>query len=99
MIGLPGQTLRPTKHLQASELAGTGRNAALSRDWRPIEIELHVPRNKQIEQTVVIIIAPCRSGGPATQSDSGFFSDVGESAIMIGVGKAVSSGIRNATCP
>ncbi len=52
------------------------------KDWA-IEVVLDVAGNEEIEQTVVIIVAPGGAGGPAAESDAGFFGEVCKRAVAI----------------
>src|SRR5256885_17019495 len=89
MVGLSRQTSRPTHHGNASKLAKIRRKEALSCDRWMFQIKLQVTWNKQIEQPVVVIITPGRSGRPSLQCYPGLLGDVGESAVVVVVLQAV----------
>src|SRR2546430_15688614 len=91
MVGLSRQTSRPTHHGNASKLAKIRRKEALSCDRWMFQIKLQVTWNKQIEQPVVVIITPGRSGRPSLQCYPGLLGDVGESAVVVVVIQAVSA--------
>src|SRR5579864_8857490 len=46
-------------------------------------IKLHVTRNKQIQEAIVVVVAPRGTGGPTTESDTGFVCDIGEGAVVV----------------
>jgi len=50
---------------------------------RTIEVVLDVAGDEEIEQTVMVIVAPGGAGGPAAESDAGFFGDVCKRAVAI----------------
>src|SRR2546423_9007108 len=89
MVALSRQTSRPTHHGNASKLAKSRRKEALSCDRWMFQIKLQVTWNKQIEQPVVVIITPGRSGRPSLQCYPGLLGDVGESAVVVVVIQAV----------
>src|SRR5712691_10661691 len=89
MVGLSRQTARPAHHGNASKLTKIGRNNALSCDLWMFKIKLHVTWNKQIQPPVVVIITPSKSGRPSPQCHTSFLADVGESAVVVVMIKAV----------
>src|SRR6266480_7756799 len=89
MVAFSRQTSRPTHHGNASKLAKIRRKEALSCDRWMFQIKLQVTWNKQIEQPVVVIITPGRSGRPSLQCYPGLLGDVGESAVVVVVIQAV----------
>src|SRR2546430_8106745 len=89
MVGLSRQTSRPTHNGNASKLAKIRRKEALSCDRWMFQIKLQVTWNKQIEQPIVVIITPGRSGRPSPQCYPGLLGDVGESAVVVVVIQAV----------
>ncbi len=51
---------------------------------RPVERELHIIRDKQIETAVTVVIKPCGACAPlAGIANSGFLGDIGECAIAV----------------
>src|SRR6185437_4758906 len=82
------QAARPAHSGHTPELAPAGRNS-LAREWRMISVELHVAGDKKVELPIVIVIAPRRPRGPAAQCHTRLLGDVGESAVVIIVVKAI----------
>src|SRR5580700_7404110 len=60
-----------------------------------VHIKLYIPGNKQIQQAIVIVIAPSRSGGPASNRHPCLFRDISEGPIVIVVIKPVLSVVGN----
>src|SRR5579864_8034827 len=52
-------------------------------------IKLHVTRNEQIQEAIVVVVAPRGTGGPTTESDTGFLCDIGKGAVVVVVIEAV----------
>ena len=50
---------------------------------------MNVAWNKEVEQAVAVVIAPCCSGGPAAENDASLLGDISERAIVIIVVEAV----------
>ena len=49
-----------------------------------VHVVFHVVDDEEIELAVAVVVEPCGGGGPvAVVADSGFFRDVGESAVAI----------------
>ena len=91
MVALARQAARPAHHIDSAKLAEIGRDGALSRDRRMVGIELHISRNKQIEPPVVVVIAPGRARGPASQRHACLLGDVGKSTVVVVVIEAVAA--------
>src|SRR5208282_2168697 len=75
--------------VDAAELARSFWDAAFAGEDRPVEIELDVARDEEIEKAIAIIVAPGGAGGPSAESDAGFFGDVCESAVVVVVVEAI----------
>src|SRR5438067_7125179 len=95
MVALPGQTPWPAKNIKPAKLAGAFRDAVLARERWFIQIELCVAWNKKIESAITVVVAPSRTGRPATECDSGCFGDVGEGSVMIVVVQPVLTEVRD----
>src|SRR5437867_12075527 len=95
MVGFSQQSSGPAHHGNASKLAKIGGNNALSRDRWVVNIKFHVTWNKQIEQSVVVIIAPRWSSGPAPQWHTGLLGDIGKSTVVVVVIQAVFAIVRH----
>src|ERR1700740_807454 len=89
MIALAWQASRAAHHVDAAKLAEAGREAALASDRGILRIKFHIPGNKQIEQSIVVVVPPGCPGRPTTQGDTGLFRDVGKSAVVVVVIEAV----------
>src|ERR1700736_6242326 len=50
---------------------------------------MHVAGDEEIEEAVAVEVAPGWSGGPAAESNTGFFGDIGEGAVVIIVIQAI----------
>src|SRR5438094_10223097 len=83
MVGFSRQSSGPAHHGNASKLAKIGGDNALSRDRWVVNIKFHVTWNKQIEQSVVVIIAPRWSSGPAPPCHTGLLGHIVKSTVMI----------------
>src|SRR5712692_11848576 len=59
-----------------------------------IRIKLCIARNEQIEEAVMIVVSPRRSGRPAAERDARFLRDIGECAIVIVVVEPVFAEVR-----
>src|SRR5258708_5862405 len=46
-------------------------------------IKLYVARNEQIEEAVMVVVSPRRSGRPAAERDARFLRDIRECTVMI----------------
>ncbi len=95
MIALARQTARTTHHVNPTKLAEPRRDAAFAGDRRIVGIEFDVAGNKQVEEAIVVVIAPGCARRPSAQRDSSLFSDVGESTVMIVVVEPVLAEIGN----
>src|ERR1700686_1200548 len=51
--------------------------------------KLHKLADEQIQLAVIVIVEPDRAGGPPRRAHSGFFRDIGESAVTVIVVKNV----------
>ena len=72
VILLSGQTTRSTHHIDAAEFTEARRDAALPGNRRMVSIKLYVSGNKQIQQAIVVVVAPGGPSRPATQGYSCF---------------------------
>ncbi len=96
MVALSGQAARPThQKAHATKLARARGDSSLACNRRTVCVKLHITRYEQIQQAIVIIIAPSWSGGPSSECHSGFFSHVCKCSIMIVMVEAIFSKIRN----
>src|SRR6476646_5630989 len=95
MIVFARQPSRSTHHCDATGLAEIRRNCALPCNGWMIGVELHITGNKQIELSVVIVIAPGGSGRPAAQSDSRLHCNVGKCAVMVVVIETITPEVGN----
>ena len=60
-----------------------------------VRVKFHVARNEQVQQAIVVVIAPRRSCGPSSQCHTGFFRHLRKRAIVIVVVETVFSKIRH----
>src|SRR5437016_11071172 len=60
-----------------------------------LRIKLHIAGNEQVEKTVMIVVSPGGTGRPAADGNSGFFSYVRESSIVVVVVEPVLAVIRD----
>src|ERR1700727_910489 len=95
MVALARQAARTAHHGDSAKLTEPGRDAALASDGRIVGIELYVTGNEEVEEAIVVVIAPGRARRPAAESDSGLFRDVGKRTVMIVVVEAVLAEIGN----
>src|SRR3984957_12730743 len=95
MVALARQAARAAHHCDSAKLAEPERDAAFASDGRIVGIELYVTGNEDVEESVVVVIAPGRTRRPSTERDSSFFRNVGKRAVVIIVVKAVLSQIGN----
>src|SRR6266550_4134995 len=89
MVAFPGETHGTAKHTDAAILTRAFWNRTPARDRRMIRVILHVTWYKQIQQAIVIVVPPGWSGGPTTDSYTGFLCDIGEGTVMIVVVEAI----------
>src|SRR5580658_8865830 len=89
MVALARQAARTAHHSDSAKLAEPGWDAALASHGRIVGIELYVTGNEEVEESVVVVIAPGRTRRPSTERDSSFFRNVGKGAVVIIVVKAV----------
>src|ERR1700722_18373421 len=95
MVALSRQAARAAHHSDSAKLTEPGRDAALASDRRIVGIELYVTGNEEVEEAVVVVIAPSCTRRPSTESDSSFFRNVGKRAVVIVVVEAVLAEIGN----
>src|SRR5579864_3037360 len=95
MVAFSGQTSWAAKNIQATKLACAIGNAVFPGQRWFVEIKLCVARNKKIDQSIMIIIAPGWASGPPAQCDTGFFSNVSKRSIVVVVIKPVLPKIRD----
>ena len=55
------------------------------------EIPLHVTKNHEIEQAIVIEVHPSRAGGPAAAAHARFFRDIGKRSVAVVVVQPVAA--------
>src|SRR5215470_5508396 len=79
----------------AAKLAGTRGQAVSARGGRVIGIELHVARYEEIQQSIVVVVAPGGTGRPPTEGHAGGFGDIRERAVVVVVVQTVFAVIRN----
>src|SRR5580698_193973 len=60
-----------------------------------VDVVVNVPRNKEIQFAVTVIVAKCRPCRPVAQRHAGFFCDIGKSAVVIVVIEPVLAKIRD----
>src|SRR5215470_2766782 len=58
-------------------------------------IVLHISRHKEIEESVMIIVAPGRSGGPSAKGYACLLCDVRKRAVVIVVVEAILTVVRH----
>src|SRR6185369_11344401 len=68
---------------------------SMPRKRRMFSVELHVAGDKKIEPAVVIVVAPRRPRGPASQCHTRLLSDVGKGSVMIVVEEAILAEISD----
>src|SRR6202167_6570111 len=95
MVALAGQPARAAHYGDPAKLAEPGWKPSFAGDWWIIGVEFHIARNKQIQEAIVIVVAPGRARGPSTQRDSSLFRDVGKGSVVIVVVEARLVGNRN----
>src|SRR5437899_8684146 len=78
MIAFAEQPQGPAKNVDAAVLAGAFGDAALPCQNGMVEIVVNVAWNKEVEQAVAVVIAPCCSGGPAAENDASLLGDISE---------------------
>ena len=62
MIAFAGQAAGATHHIDSAKLAELGRQVSFARDGRIVGIEFHITWDKEVEETVVVVVAPGRAG-------------------------------------
>src|ERR1700674_3701875 len=95
MIAFAEEAHGAAKNGDASVLAGAFGDAPFSGEDGALEIVFHVTGNEEIEQTVVVVVAPGWARGPTAESDTCLFGDVGERAVVVVVVKAVLAKVRD----
>src|SRR5258708_8561105 len=95
VVGLARQTARAAHHTDSAKLAKTLWDAALSGYRRMRQIKLYVTRNEEVEQTVVVVVAPGGSCGPTAKRDAGFFGGIGKRSIVFVVVQPILAVIRD----
>src|SRR5215469_1077511 len=89
MVALTRQATRTAHHVDPAKLAEVGRELTFAGNRRIVGIELYVTRNKQVEKTIVIVIAPGCTRRPSAHGDSGLLSNIGKSSVVVIVVEAV----------
>src|ERR1700731_289923 len=94
VIAFARQSAWPAHYFNSAKITEAWRKSARPGDRRMLRIKLCVARNEQIEEAVVIVVSPRRSGRPAPERDARFLRDISECAVMIVVVETVFAEVR-----
>src|ERR1700730_6911847 len=81
--------------MHTAKLASAFGNSSLAGDGGMVGVKFHIARNEQVQQAIMVVVAPSRSSGPSSELHTGFLGHVRECPIMIVVEETVLSKIRN----
>src|SRR5260370_16527249 len=95
MITRAGQPRRTTHHVNSAKPENGRRHSRLVRRRRIIGVELHISRHEQVEQSVMIVIAPSGAGGPTTECHSRLLANVRKSPVVLVVVEPILAVVSN----
>ena len=95
MISFSRQSEGSAHRGDTSKLARLGTNTPLASARRMAGIKLHITRDEQIQESVMIVIPPSGTCRPTSQFHACLFCHIGKSSVVIVVIKAVLSEIRD----